>query len=73
MQLIPKALDILKTFAPLAIFVMAVITAWGVVKWGTRLSEAFKGLFESPERIIFLLIVVGLFLWIYFDKIAPLL
>lgn len=73
MQVIEQAKNILQAFLPLVVFMIAVLTTWGIVKWGTRISEAFKGLFESPERIVLLMVVMGVFLWIYFKYISPLL
>ncbi len=56
LDLFKQAKNILNAVLPLTILLIAVLTTWGLVKWGKRISEAFKGLFESPERIIFLLI-----------------
>lgn len=73
MQIFEQALSLLKLFAPLAVGVIAILTAWGIIKWGKRLGEAFKGLSESPVSFMFGIIVVALFLYFFFKYVSPLL
>lgn len=72
MDVLNSALGILKLFAPLAIFAVGVLTAWGILKWTARLGKAFKELASSPFKFIFGLIVVILCFWIYFQYVQPL-
>lgn len=72
LDLIGKGTSILQIFAPLAILALAILTAYGVIKWGKRLTRAFIEISSSPGAFIFALLVMGLFLYIYFNHIAPL-
>ena len=67
------ALSALGLVAPIVIGGFGVLIAWGMLKWGKRFLEALHGLFEKPERVIFMLVVIGIMLWIWFSYGAPLL
>lgn len=73
MQIIEQASKLITSFAPLAVFALAVLTAWGILKWLKKLGIAFKELSESPASFVFGIIVIVIFMWIYFSYIAPLL
>lgn len=71
-ELIDKGMGILEVFAPIAILGLAILTAWGVIKWGKRLGLAFMELSSNPASFVFALIVIALFMFIYFKHIQPL-
>lgn len=71
-ELIGKGINILQVFAPLAILGLAILTAWGILKWGKRLGYAFMELSSNPFSFIFGLLVIAMFLFLYFKYIQPL-
>lgn len=64
---------ILKLVVPLAILGFGVLTTWGIIKWGKRLSEAISEIFKNPTYVVMTIIVIAVLLWIWFDKVQPLL
>ena len=64
---------ILKLVVPLAILGIGVLTTWGIIKWGKRLSEAISEIFKNPTYVVMMIIVIAVLLWIWFDKVQPLL
>lgn len=72
MEVIKQAGNMLSIFAPLVILAIAILTAWGIIKWGNRLGQAFSELSKNPASFIFGLLVIALFLWLYFKYIHPL-
>ena len=71
-DLVEKGTNILQMFAPIAVLALAIVTAWGVIKWGKRLLQAFMELASSPGSFIFALVIIALFLYTYFRYIEPL-
>lgn len=71
MQVIELVADTLKYFGPLIALAAGVLTAWSLYKWARRLGVASKEMFKSPISAFFTLLMVGLFLWFYFTKLAP--
>lgn len=71
-DIVSKGVAILQIFAPIGVLAIAIITAWGVLKWGKRLVFAFIELSSDPFSFVFGLIVIALFMFIYFKHIQPL-
>lgn len=72
MEIIIQAKNIINIIGPLAVLALAILTAWGILKWGKRLGSAFKDMAESPASFVFMIIVIALFLFIYFEYVNPL-
>lgn len=73
MQIIEQGTNLLKVFAPIAVLALAVLTAWGILKWYKRFGQAFKELTESPITFAFGIVVIILFIYVYLTYVAPLL
>ena len=73
MDLIVKAKEILSWFGPIASLGLAILLAYGMVKWAKRLGFAFLEMGKSPFTFIFMLIIITLVMIMYFKFIHPIL
>lgn len=73
MQVVEGLLTVLKWFAPVAVVALAILTAWGIIKWTRRLGKATMELSKNPFSLVFGLVVIGLFVFLFFKYLNPLL
>lgn len=71
MQVIKILSDILRFFGPFITLASGVLVAYSLFKWAKRLGVASKVMLSSPVTAFFMIVVVVLFLWFYFSKLAP--
>lgn len=72
MQIIEKGMSIIQIVGPIVVFAIAVLTAWGMIKWGKNMGLAFKEFAESPLNFVFAIIIIAAFLYMYFKLVVPL-
>lgn len=73
MELINSAKEILSWFGPIASLGLAILLAFGIVKWAKRLGFAFLEMGKNPFTFIFMLIVIAIVMIMYFKFIHPVL
>lgn len=73
MNILDKVLKFLNMIGPLAAIGIAILVAFGVVKWFRRLKEASIELSKEPSSLFFALMVIAFFLFFFFKYISPIL
>lgn len=61
----------MRIIGPLAVFAVAIILCWSLIKWTKTLGQAMKELAESPFSFLFAMVVVAILMFVYFSYIDP--
>lgn len=63
----------LSLVGPIITTIIAIVSTYGILKWGTKTIVAFKEIFKDPLRVLFFFMVLVLFFMAYFKYVKPIL
>ena len=63
----------LSLVGPIITTIIAIVTTYGILKWGTKTIVAVKEIFTDPLKVLFFFMVLVLFFVAYFKYVQPIL